>query len=631
MKKLSFLFVLFFVFVLQQKSYSETTTPLTAIPTSETTTQLTASLVSGNGYTFTSYSEYASYQWQTFYFNYLGSSGGNTGIAATVVISPAAYISKVKITYGFNVQGLSIRFKSGGNIVYQQPWPTTATEISINQSGIDLIEMYEDGSSNGGGAELYSITTTPAPVSTNNKPTAASFTASSIHQDVAYAFVTANFSYSDTDGDPLDHIRISSVPSQGVLWIDTDGSGTINNSESALSNNGTVSKSYLDAGYLKYLNTNGTSSSFTFEVNDGTDYSTSSYTTTLTVIAIQAPSVSSESASSITATGATLNGLVNANSAATTVTFEYGISDAYGSSLSANQSPLSSSTATAVSRTLSGLSPGVIYHYRIKAVNNGGTTYGEDKTFTTLKNTQTITFDALSEKFYGEADFSPEATASSELTVSYSTSNSSVATILNGKIHITGAGTCTISADQAGNTTYYAASQKTQLLTVSKATPVVSAWPSAEGMIYGETLSVATLSGGSASVDGSFAYTDNTITPESGNYNAALIFTPNDASNYTTVSGSTTVVVAVVTDIKASKSINFTMYPNPTSDYLTLNLKDYSDNVEVSLINVEGKIVYRMMATNDKCTINVGSYPKGLYFVVLSSTTATSQQKLLIE
>ena len=118
----------------------------------------------------------------------------------------------------------------------------------------------------------------------NTAPTASSFsTSSGLYQNQVYTFSTSDFGYADGDSDPIDHIRVTAVPANGSLWVDSDGSGTINGAESALSNSGTVSKANLDAGYLKYLNTNGTSSSFTFDVSDGTDYSTSTYTATLTV------------------------------------------------------------------------------------------------------------------------------------------------------------------------------------------------------------------------------------------------------------------------------------------------------------------------------------------------------------
>ena len=81
---------------------------------------------------------------------------------------------------------------------------------------------------------------------------------------------------------------------------------------------------------------------------------------------------------------------------------------------------------------------------------------------------QSITFNALPVKQVGDADFDAGATASSGLAVSYSSSNLSVATIVNGKIHIVGAGSSTIIAVQEGNSTYSAAASKAQTLTVTK-------------------------------------------------------------------------------------------------------------------------------------------------------------------
>ncbi|MVF12283.1 hypothetical protein FT643_09005 [Ketobacter sp. MCCC 1A13808] len=138
---------------------------------------------------------------------------------------------------------------------------------------------------------------------TNIAPTAVSFTASPIYQGTPYAFSTANFSYSDSDGDPLDHIRIASAPANGSLWIDNDGSGTINNAEAALTDTAQVSKTNLDAGRLKYINSNGSSGNFTFEVNDGISYSASAYTTTLTVTAYPAITFAASNTSPLESAG----------------------------------------------------------------------------------------------------------------------------------------------------------------------------------------------------------------------------------------------------------------------------------------------------------------------------------------
>ena len=98
-----------------------------------------------------------------------------------------------------------------------------------------------------------------------------------------------------------------------------------------------------------------------------------------------APSATTGSASSATTSGATLAGTVNDNGLSTTVSFEYGLSNTYGMSVNATTGGTLSagSGSSAVAVTLSGLSCGTLYHYRVNATSAGGTTHGSDATFTT--------------------------------------------------------------------------------------------------------------------------------------------------------------------------------------------------------------------------------------------------------
>ena len=96
-----------------------------------------------------------------------------------------------------------------------------------------------------------------------------------------------------------------------------------------------------------------------------------------------APTVTTGSATSVTATSGTLNGTVNPNSASTTVTFEYGTDTIYGSTVTAAQSPVTGTSNQAVSAIITGLTSGIAFHFRVKATNSGGTNYGEDQVFTT--------------------------------------------------------------------------------------------------------------------------------------------------------------------------------------------------------------------------------------------------------
>jgi len=92
------------------------------------------------------------------------------------------------------------------------------------------------------------------------------------------------------------------------------------------------------------------------------------------------------------------------------------------------------------------------------------------------KMSQSITFPVFATKTYGNADFIPGATSntSSVVPITYTSSIGAVATIVAGQIHITGAGQTTITASQASNTNYNAATNVQKVLTVSPVTLTVS-------------------------------------------------------------------------------------------------------------------------------------------------------------
>jgi hypothetical protein len=95
------------------------------------------------------------------------------------------------------------------------------------------------------------------------------------------------------------------------------------------------------------------------------------------------PAVTTEAASSITGSEATLNGQVNPEGQATTYWFEYGRTEALGSrtsegSAGEGESPISKSKA------IIRLAPGTRYYFRLVAENATGKTEGEILSFTTV-------------------------------------------------------------------------------------------------------------------------------------------------------------------------------------------------------------------------------------------------------
>lgn len=111
----------------------------------------------------------------------------------------------------------------------------------------------------------------------------------------------------------------------------------------------------------------------------GTRYGTDRTFTTLT--ATGAPVVTTNSATNVTSSSATLNGSLDPHGLTTSVNFQYGTTTGYG-----HTTPMQSQTGNTyrnIATNISGLTTHTSYHFRIAATNSGGTRYGSDRTFTT--------------------------------------------------------------------------------------------------------------------------------------------------------------------------------------------------------------------------------------------------------
>jgi streptogramin lyase len=97
---------------------------------------------------------------------------------------------------------------------------------------------------------------------------------------------------------------------------------------------------------------------------------------------------------------------------------------------------------------------------------------------------QTISFTAPEGVTYGDADLSLGATASSGLAVGYASSTPEFCTIVAGKLHVVAAGDCTVTASQAGSTSYNAAPDVARTFAVAKTplTVTADADPSSAGV-----------------------------------------------------------------------------------------------------------------------------------------------------
>jgi hypothetical protein len=85
-------------------------------------------------------------------------------------------------------------------------------------------------------------------------------------------------------------------------------------------------------------------------------------------------------------------------------------------------------------------------------------------------------------------------------------------------------------------------------LTINKANPVITEWPTAAAINSGEKLSASTLIGGESPVEGKFAWTNHDIIPPAGTNLYEVTFTPIN-TNYNTVTQTISITVnnAVIT------------------------------------------------------------------------------------
>ncbi|MFT6002117.1 MAG: hypothetical protein ACI95T_000875 [Flavobacteriales bacterium] len=65
---------------------------------------------------------------------------------------------------------------------------------------------------------------------------------------------------------------------------------------------------------------------------------------------------------------------------------------------------------------------------------------------------------------------------------------------------------------------------------------------------------------------------------------------------------------------ETSINLELSVYPNPTTDYLTLKLDEF-ETLNFQLIDLQGKIIENKKISSTTTSINVENLPKALYFL----------------
>jgi len=332
-------------------------------------------------------------------------------------------------TYYFRVVGVNIAGTTNGSDLTFTTTAAVPTVTTNAASGITAMGATLNGTVNANNASItvtfeYGLTTAygstvtadQSPV-TGNSDTAVSKTLTGLTANTTYHYrvVGANSSVT-TNGSDMTFITSTSgafatVTTNAASGITTSGA-TLNGTVNANNASTTVTFQYgLSTEYESTVTADqspvtGSSNTAVSKTITGLSANTTYHyravgvnsagityggdLTFTTSTSATAPTVTTNAASGVTNSGAILNGTVNANNASTTVTFQYGLSTEYESTVTADQSPVTGNSNTAVSKAITGLTPNTTYHFRVVGVNSSGTTYGGDLTFATSSCTFSI-------------------------------------------------------------------------------------------------------------------------------------------------------------------------------------------------------------------------------------------------
>lgn len=181
------------------------------------------------------------------------------------------------------------------------------------------------------------------------------------------------------------------------------------------------------------------------------------------------------------------------------------------------------------------------------------------------------------------------ATASSGLEVVYLSSDSTIAYVEEGALVILSAGTVDIIAYQAGDDVWNEASERKTIVIALTEVDVFEA-PEASDIAYGATLGQSVLTGGVASVEGTFAWANPEIVPEAGAHQYQAIFTPSNSAIYATAT--VDVDIMVVQDPVAQEIIWDGELEEVTAGEAVELFAYATSGLEVSYISSDSTVAY---------------------------------------
>ena len=202
---------------------------------------------------------------------------------------------------------------------------------------------------------------------------------------------------------------------------------------------------------------------------------------------------------------------------------------------------------------------------------------------------QTITFGALGSVTFGVAPFSVSATASSGLAVTFGSTTTGVCTVSGNTVTIIAAGTCSITANQPGSTTYSAAPAVTNSFTVNLAAQTITF-----GAVGNVAFGVAPFSLYATSTSGlavAFNPTSTGVCTTAGNVVTIVATGPCSITASQAGNGNYTAALSVIRAFTVTAAVVSPIIISPgagsaTTQTLTFTFQDPNGYADLAVVNV---------------------------------------------
>jgi len=171
------------------------------------------------------------------------------------------------------------------------------------------------------------------------------------------------------------------------------------------------------------------------------------------------------------------------------------------------------------------------------------------------------------------------------------------------------------------DTTNFFAVTGTVSVTVNKATPTITVLPTASNITFGQTLASSTLTGGTASVPGSFAFTTPSTAPAAGTVSESVTFTPTDATDFSPAIGTVSVIVLPQPTIA-----RLSMTDGPPTMGIVITGTNFGDGTGASGVTIGGlpATVLNNSWTDTSIKVQVPNAAVGATQVVVTNNTGGS-------